>query len=47
MNIYNANYHCYFIDETENISEIKVPYHCTERYTLFIKIFDVFITVKY
>uniref|UniRef100_A0A2S2P4L9 Rab3 GTPase-activating protein non-catalytic subunit n=1 Tax=Schizaphis graminum TaxID=13262 RepID=A0A2S2P4L9_SCHGA len=30
MNIYNANYRCYFIDETENITEINVPYHCIE-----------------
>lgn len=32
MNIYNANYRCYFVDETEVISEINVPYHCIERY---------------
>lgn len=31
MNIYNANYRCYFIDETENITEINVPYHCIEN----------------
>lgn len=47
MNIYNANYHCYFIDETENITEINVPYHCIERYILFIKMFDVFIVLIY
>lgn len=34
MNIYNANYRCYFIDETEIIKEINVPYHCTERYII-------------
>jgi hypothetical protein len=31
MNIYNANYRCYFVDETEIITEINVPYHCIER----------------
>jgi len=31
MNIYNANYRCYFVDETEIITEIIVPYHCIER----------------
>lgn len=31
MNIYNANYHCYFVDETEIITELNVPYHCIER----------------
>ncbi|XP_025425417.1 rab3 GTPase-activating protein non-catalytic subunit isoform X2 [Sipha flava] len=30
MNIYNANYRCYFVDETEIITEINVPYHCIE-----------------
>lgn len=34
MNIYNANYRCYFVDETKIITEINVPYHCIERYTL-------------
>lgn len=32
MNTYNANYRCYFVDETEIITEINVPYHCIEKY---------------
>lgn len=39
MNIYNANYRCYFVDETEIIKEINVPYHCTEKYTILIIIY--------
>ncbi|XP_050524026.1 rab3 GTPase-activating protein non-catalytic subunit isoform X2 [Daktulosphaira vitifoliae] len=29
-NIYNANYRCYFIDETEIIRELIVPFHCAD-----------------
>ncbi|XP_050425334.1 rab3 GTPase-activating protein non-catalytic subunit [Adelges cooleyi] len=29
-NIYNANYRCYFIDETEIIQEISIPFHCID-----------------
>lgn len=36
MNIYNANYRCYFVDETEVITEINVPYHCIERLLYYI-----------
>lgn len=43
MNIYNANYRCYFIDETEIITEINVPYHCIERYNILNIILNLLI----
>lgn len=46
MNLYNANYHCYFVDEIEIITEINVPYHYIERY-YFICIMSIIINFKY